>query len=125
MNPATGEEVERFEEFTKKQLDACLDRAVKAFGKWGETSFDERAERIRAAAEVPRDHRRKYGEVMAREMGKPIRDGIAEAEKCAWACDFFAGTAACGVPQRYPGASAGEAEKSRSRSCAGGSAGLN
>jgi succinate-semialdehyde dehydrogenase / glutarate-semialdehyde dehydrogenase len=27
---------------------------------------------------------------MAEEMGKPVRDGVAEAQKCATCCDFFA-----------------------------------
>jgi succinate-semialdehyde dehydrogenase/glutarate-semialdehyde dehydrogenase len=31
---------------------------------------------------------------MAQEMGKPLRQGVAEAEKCALACDFFAEHAA-------------------------------
>ncbi len=30
---------------------------------------------------------------MAREMGKPVRDGIAEAQKCATGCDFYADNA--------------------------------
>jgi succinate-semialdehyde dehydrogenase / glutarate-semialdehyde dehydrogenase len=28
--------------------------------------------------------------LMAQEMGKPVKDGRAEAEKCAWACDYYA-----------------------------------
>jgi succinate-semialdehyde dehydrogenase/glutarate-semialdehyde dehydrogenase len=31
---------------------------------------------------------------MAQEMGKPLRDGIAEAQKCATGCDFYAEHAA-------------------------------
>ena len=31
---------------------------------------------------------------MAREMGKPVRDGVAEVQKCAVACDYFADHAA-------------------------------
>lgn len=27
---------------------------------------------------------------MAEEMGKPIRDGIAEIQKCAGGCDYYA-----------------------------------
>src|SRR2546423_7229449 len=27
---------------------------------------------------------------MAVEMGKPLAQGVAEAEKCAWVCDFYA-----------------------------------
>src|SRR5205823_11000594 len=30
---------------------------------------------------------------MAQEMGKPVRDGIAEAQKCALACEFYADNA--------------------------------
>jgi succinate-semialdehyde dehydrogenase/glutarate-semialdehyde dehydrogenase len=30
---------------------------------------------------------------MAREMGKPVKDGRSEAEKCAWVCDYYAGHA--------------------------------
>src|SRR3990170_2815184 len=94
VNPATGEEVERFEEFTAKEIDARLARADDAFHRWRRTSFAERAERMHAVAEVFRRHKRAYGETMAQEMGKPIRDGVAEAGKCALAFDFYADRAA-------------------------------
>ncbi len=73
---------------------AALDRAERAFGTWRNTPFTDRAERMHAVAGVLRARKRRYGEAMAREMGKPIREGIAEAEKCAWAADYFADNAA-------------------------------
>ena len=94
VNPATGQELERFREFTKAQVDAAIDRAVRAFAKWRRTDFSERAERMHAVAAGLRARKRRYGEAMAREMGKPIREGIAETEKCAWAADYFADNAA-------------------------------
>jgi succinate-semialdehyde dehydrogenase/glutarate-semialdehyde dehydrogenase len=94
VNPATGEEVERFKELTKTQVETALDRAERAFARWRGTAFPERAERMHAVADVLRQRKRRYGEAMAREMGKPIREGIAEAEKCAWAADYFADNAA-------------------------------
>ncbi len=94
VNPATGEEIHRFEEFTEKEVDARLERAESTFRTWRRASFEERAGLMREAAALLRSNKRRYAETMAREMGKPIRDGAADAEKCAWACDFYAEHAA-------------------------------
>ena len=90
VNPATGEEVERFEEFTAKEIDTALSWADSAFRDWRRSSMSDRSERVRAVARVLRRHARRYAETMAREMGKPVRDGLAEVEKCAWACEMYA-----------------------------------
>src|SRR2546426_6146507 len=94
VNPATGEEIERFEEMAPAAVDAALAGAEKAFRGWRRTSFEERGERMRGLAEVLRRHARRYAEAMAREMGKPVRDGAAEVEKCAKACEHYADHAA-------------------------------
>src|SRR2546426_5165200 len=94
VNPATGEEIERFEEMAPAAVDAALASAEKAFRSWRRTSFEERAEHMRALAGALRGHERKYAEAMAREMGKPVRDGVAEVGKCAWACEHYADHAA-------------------------------
>src|SRR5438045_803986 len=90
INPASGEILERYDEMTRPQVGAAIDSAHAAFLKWRETSFVERATHMRKAAALLRDRARGYGRLMALEMGKPIRDGIAEAQKCASGCDFYA-----------------------------------
>jgi succinate-semialdehyde dehydrogenase/glutarate-semialdehyde dehydrogenase len=45
------------------------------------------------AATVLRENAEKYADLMAMEMGKPIRDGVAEVQKCAAACDYCADNA--------------------------------
>ncbi|HEV8595283.1 MAG TPA: NAD-dependent succinate-semialdehyde dehydrogenase [Thermoplasmata archaeon] len=94
VNPATGEELERFEETSAKDVDAALATAEAAFHGWWRASFADRAERMHAVAEILRRRKRSYAEAMAREMGKPVRDGVGEAEKCAWACEHYADNAA-------------------------------
>jgi len=54
----------------------------------------ERAQRMHQAAKLLRDQAPAYALLMAQEMGKPVKDGRAEVEKCAWVCDFYAEQAA-------------------------------
>ena len=89
-NPATGEVLETFAETAPAELDRILERAEAAFHDWRKRPFAERARRMREAARILRDGKAKYGRTMALEMGKPIKQGEAEAEKCAWVCDYYA-----------------------------------
>ena len=90
VNPTTGKEIERFDEFAWKQTDARLTTAAEAFKDWRLTSFAERVDHMRTLAELLRRNKREYGKIMTLEMGKPITEAMAESEKCAWACDFYA-----------------------------------
>ena len=93
QNPATGETIQRYEPHDKPAVDARLDAAVAAQRRWRETSFDERGERLRAAAQYLREHKSELAELATREMGKPIAEAQAEVEKCAASCDWFAANA--------------------------------
>ncbi len=90
VNPATEELIREYEEHDEAAIGRLLERAWGAFTAWRETGFAERAERMRAAAELLRDRSDEWGALMTLEMGKPIRQAKAEAEKCARVCDYFA-----------------------------------
>jgi len=90
VNPATEELIAQYDEHDDQEIDRRIERAWTAFLSWRETSFAERAERMRAAAKVLRDDQDEWADVMTREMGKPIEQAEGEAEKCAWVCEYFA-----------------------------------
>ena len=90
INPATGDVLETFPETTATELDGILARADAASRAWRRRPIAERAERLRAAARLLRERKAAAARTMALEMGKPLAQGVAEAEKCAWACDYFA-----------------------------------
>ena len=89
-NPATGEVLKTFDELTDEQIDEKLAKAQAAFELWREKSYMERAELMKKLAEVFKANSRHYGELMSLEMGKPIKQAVAEAEKCALVCDYYA-----------------------------------
>ncbi len=90
INPATGEVVARYEEMKPQQVEEILQQAHQAFQPWRQTPFARRAALLREAARVLRERAQEYARLMALEMGKPVRDGRAEVEKCAWACEYYA-----------------------------------
>jgi succinate-semialdehyde dehydrogenase/glutarate-semialdehyde dehydrogenase len=90
INPATGKTVRVFAPFSAARVSECLDRAATAYRAHRRTPFPERAKRMRKAAEILDAECRELGRVMTLEMGKPIGAAIAEAEKCATACRYYA-----------------------------------
>jgi succinate-semialdehyde dehydrogenase / glutarate-semialdehyde dehydrogenase len=90
INPANGEALATYEEMAIREVQQIIAEAHRAHLGWRATSFRERTALMRNAAEVLRGSARDYARLMAEEMGKPIRDGIAEAQKCAIGCDYYA-----------------------------------
>ena len=90
INPATGAVLETFQEMSTSEIDEILEAAETTFREWRKRPFVERTKRMRQAAALLRAGKEKYARTMALEMGKPIVQGEMEAEKCAWACDYYA-----------------------------------
>ena len=90
INPATGEILESFKETSGQELDRILMGAHAAFLQWREVPFARRAQRMREAAQILRTRRAEYARTMTLEMGKPIVQGEAEVDKCAWVCEYYA-----------------------------------
>src|SRR6266581_4815133 len=94
INPATGDTIKTYEEMTSAEVAHVITQAHETFLDWKQTTFAERARLMQRAAHILREKANEYAVLMAQEMGKPIRDGRAEAEKCAWACEYYAENAA-------------------------------
>src|SRR5213596_1390131 len=90
INPATGEKLKDFSPFDDVEIEKRLSRAEKAFRKYRRTTFTERSELLHAVTELLFQEKKKFAEVITLEMGKLFRDSIAEIEKCARGCRFYA-----------------------------------
>jgi succinate-semialdehyde dehydrogenase / glutarate-semialdehyde dehydrogenase len=90
INPTTGKTVRTFEPFSAARVSECLDRASAAYRDHRRTTFSARAQWMLKAAAILDAESRDLGRLMTVEMGKPIAAGIAEAQKCATACRYYA-----------------------------------
>ena len=90
INPATGETVHEYETVSDDAVKDIVDAAHEAFSGWRETSFDTRAAALSKAASLLRAEKETLGRLMTAEMGKPLKQAVAEIEKCALGCDYYA-----------------------------------
>ncbi len=90
INPYTEEVMKEFDLLTSDEIDGEISRSRGAFSTWRDLSISERADYIRRLGDHLREEKRRYAEIMTREMGKPIRESVSEIEKCAWLCDYYA-----------------------------------
>jgi succinate-semialdehyde dehydrogenase/glutarate-semialdehyde dehydrogenase len=82
-NPATGNIHKTYIMHNEDDLNEITERAHKAFLKWRTTSFEERAKILNKAADIVERDKQELAKMMAKQMGKPVKQGIAEAELCA------------------------------------------
>ena len=92
-DPRTGEVVETFDELTDEQLEEKLARAAQTFENYRLTSHRERAEWLRAAADILDDRTDEVAELMTLEMGKTKKASAAEIGKCAAVLRYYADNA--------------------------------
>lgn len=90
IDPATGKTTQTFEETTDAQIEDKLKLALRTFQTHKALSFAERAQHMRNAAELLDRDKRVYAQMMTEEMGKTLKSAVAEAEKCAVACRYYA-----------------------------------
>ena len=89
-NPFSKALIAEHEVLTDAQLKRKLELAESAFKNWRHTSFQERGDKMKKLADILREKKEELGLLITNEMGKILSEGIAEVEKCAANCDFYA-----------------------------------
>src|SRR6266516_2660207 len=93
INPADGRLVRGFDPLRPEEIETRLVAAVTGFAALRQTSFAQRAEWMRTAADLLDKEQAEVATMMTTEMGKTIGSAKAEVAKCAKGCRYFAGHA--------------------------------
>jgi succinate-semialdehyde dehydrogenase/glutarate-semialdehyde dehydrogenase len=92
-NPWTGQVDYRYDYMGEAQVERLLAASAAAFPAWSGLSLEQRADHLRRVAVALREHRERIAGVTSAEMGKLRREALAEIEKSAGACEYYAGHA--------------------------------
>jgi succinate-semialdehyde dehydrogenase/glutarate-semialdehyde dehydrogenase len=90
INPASGQLIKEFESFTDEAIERKLALAWRAFADWRTTPFSTRRDLLLKAAEILEADKQQLGVLATTEMGKTLASAIAEVEKCALGCRYYA-----------------------------------
>ncbi|MCK5760449.1 MAG: NAD-dependent succinate-semialdehyde dehydrogenase [Candidatus Delongbacteria bacterium] len=90
INPYTEEIMAEYDLLTWEETTEKIKQSREAFSSWRETDIKDRVELLKKLAAVLRVNKKKYAEIITKEMGMIIRSSTASVEKCAWLCDYYA-----------------------------------
>jgi len=93
INPATGETLKTFTPLNDAEIESKLALAESTYQEYRKISFAQRSEWLNQAAEILERDSAKFAQIMTTEMGKTYQSAIAEAQKCAKVCRFYAAKA--------------------------------
>ena len=89
INPSNGMVIKSYPQYSYERITKILNHAAEAQNNWKNTNLKFRLERIKQLSEIVSDRKREYASLMAQEMGKPLKQGIGEIEKCIWLCNYY------------------------------------
>ena len=90
VDPATGKQTTEVPFKSSAQTELKVASAHAAYLDWRLLSVEERVRPLAEMGRLLRERKDAFGTLMTSEMGKPISQATAEAEKCAWVCDYYA-----------------------------------
>ena len=93
INPANNKILESHKEFSTEKINQIINSSYNTYLEWRNESISYRSKMMRDLAELLKQKKEKLGALITQEMGKPIKQSIAEAEKCAWVCEYYADNA--------------------------------
>ena len=94
INPVSGEVIRDYREHAAEEVEHIISDVHTAWLIWRETSFETRSGLMKNAAGLLLRKKEEFAQLMTMEKGKLFNESLAEIEKCAWVCDFYADQAA-------------------------------
>ncbi|MBA65903.1 MAG: succinate-semialdehyde dehydrogenase [Candidatus Marinimicrobia bacterium] len=94
INPSIGKEIKSYPQFSEEKVNQIIIDSSKCQNHWKKTNLEFRLDCLKHLSEILNDKKREYASLMAEEMGKPLKQGKSEIEKCIFLCEYYVNNAA-------------------------------
>ncbi|TVP83082.1 NAD-dependent succinate-semialdehyde dehydrogenase [Thioalkalivibrio sp.] len=91
VNPTTGQRIRAYPVLPSAGIDRAVARASERFPEWSRLRAGKRAGFLEQLARALREQSEPLARRATEEMGKRLTEARAEVEKCAVACEYYAG----------------------------------
>lgn len=90
INPYSGELLAEYEEFNQEKTNQVVEQAFCSWEEWRSIPFNTRRNLLTDAGRLLVERKHEYGKLISLEMGKVLHEAIAEVEKSALVCNYYA-----------------------------------
>lgn len=90
INPAVNEVVKSYTPLTDYEVKEIIEAVQNEWLQWKNIEYNVRAEKLIKASQILLSEKEYFGKIITLEMGKPLKQAIAEVEKCSWVCKYYA-----------------------------------
>jgi len=89
INPYNHETLASFDIDGQSEINNAIKESVNSYNHWKNVSLKERAGYMHKCGEVLRAKKEEYARLISLEMGKVMKESLAEIEKSALICDYY------------------------------------
>lgn len=90
VNPVDGSLIQTYTELSAEEVNKKISATHKTWAKWRATTFKDRAKPMFKLADLLKSKKEHLANMITLEMGKSLKESIAEVEKCATVCEYYA-----------------------------------
>ena len=88
INPFTEEKLSEIPSLSYQELEEKLSLSNKVFADWSNKHLRERLYFVQNLIGILNREKQRLAALITKEMGKPIKQSVAEIEKCFWLCEY-------------------------------------
>src|SRR3989344_3595935 len=89
INPYSEDPLEIYSSMNITDVKKKVELAKRSFETWRETAIKERMKLVKKLGKRIASKKNSLAENITEEMGKPMKESVAEVEKCAMLCDYY------------------------------------
>jgi len=90
INPSNGQHLNTYQVFTLSEIDQTIEKVKNAQLLWRDRTIDQRIECVQKIKALLLQKTDQYARLITNEMGKTLKESVAEIKKCAFLCDYYA-----------------------------------